>query len=245
MSLPYYPMYPRDFSHDTHHLPVAQIGAYIRLMNESWGCPGGTLPHDFKWIMSRVHATIDEWDATYVPVLEKFFTVDENGRIVNKRLKEEWNKADAKYRAQVSAGHATQKKLNPLKNNETPPQLTYHAKQGEKKKQKQNQNQNHKSTFGGKDATLPPEASGRRRSKNKGTTLPENWRLSYDDVERIANKHRVAEEMVRLVEGEFKAYWLSRAVEDEKNATKVSWERTFENDIQRKLVLGIIKHRSY
>lgn len=253
MKLPFFPFYPRDYTADTMHLSLAEHGAYLQLMMLCWNSPNCQIPADVTWIMKRLRCTPGEFENHVEPVLKEFFLQSDNGKyLINARLLREYEKASKAYYHRLAGAVATNaKKAKSLNSKGQTTALTVTVSErspgGEAQSYSHAQSHAHSQSIssGGKDAALPPEASGKRRPKNKGTTLPEDWRLSYDDVERLANKHRVSEETVRKVEGEFKTYWLSRAAEDEKNAAKVSWERTFENDITRKLMIGIIKHRSY
>lgn len=250
MSLAYFPFYTKDYVADTKHLTLAEHGAYLSLMILCWHSPGCQIPADDKWIRRKLGVSELDYDNFIKPIILEFFAVsDDKKHIINRRLLQEFRIACAKYDAQSKGGRVTQEKLKSLKNKDKGGQVTLSiadSSPSANHSHSHNHSHNHNhTTFGGKDASLPPKASGKRRSKNKGTTLPEDWKLPYDEVERLANKHRVSEETVRKVEGEFRTYWHSRAAEDEKSATKVSWDRTFENDITRKLMLGIIKHRSY
>lgn len=253
MKLPFFPFYPRDYTADTTHLSLAEHGAYLQLMMLCWNSPNCQIPADVTWVMKRLRCTPSEFENHVEPVLKEFFLQSDNGKyLINARLLHEYEKASRAYYHRLAGAVATNaKKAKLLISKGQTPTLTDTVSErspgGEAQSHSHAQSYSHSQSIssGGKDASLPPKASGKGRSKNKGTTLPEDWKLSYDDVERLANKHRVDEGVIRKVEAEFKTYWRSRAAEDEKGATKVSWDRAFENDITRKLMLGIIKHRNY
>lgn len=103
MSLPYFPMYPRDFEADTSHLTLEEDGAYNRLLRLCWMTPGASLPDDDAWIMRRMR--VDE--ATFIRVvkvvLAEFFT-RQSGRVSNARMTREFIASSDAHAKRVSAG---------------------------------------------------------------------------------------------------------------------------------------------
>lgn len=103
MSLPYFPLYPRDYDADTAHLTLAEDGAYSRLLRLCWTAPGCSIPHDEAWICRRLRVSKSEFKRSVAPVIEEFFTA-ENGRIFNRRLRKEHLRANESHNRRVSAG---------------------------------------------------------------------------------------------------------------------------------------------
>lgn len=103
MSLPYFPMYPRDFEADTSHLTLEEDGAYNRLLRLCWMTPEASLPDDDAWIMRRMR--VDE--ATFIRVvkvvLAEFF-VRQSGRVSNARMTREFIASSDAHAKRVSAG---------------------------------------------------------------------------------------------------------------------------------------------
>lgn len=146
MALPYFPLYPTDFEADAAHLTLEEDGAYNRLLRLCWMTPGCSIPADDEWIIRRLRITRSEFDRVVSPVLREFFRRN-RGRFYNKRLREEWRRADKTWRAKSNAGkkggrpQASEKQGNDTKGS----------------KSNQNQNQNHNIT------PLTPRSGGNRK----------------------------------------------------------------------------------
>lgn len=117
MSLPYFPMYAKDFEGKTSHLSLAEDGAYNRLLRLMWMTPGCSIPADDAWIMRRMRCNKSEYNRVVKVVLDEFFT-RENGRFSNARLCQEYEAAKNAHEKRVSAGKKGGKAKS-LKNNET------------------------------------------------------------------------------------------------------------------------------
>lgn len=103
MSVPYYPMYPADFEADTSHLTLEEDGAYNRLLRLSWMTPGCSLPDDDAWIARRMRVDAETFERVVAPILSEFFE-RRGGRVRNRRLSREYEKADETYRKRSAAG---------------------------------------------------------------------------------------------------------------------------------------------
>ncbi|WP_299830696.1 YdaU family protein [uncultured Roseobacter sp.] len=103
MSLPYFPLYAKDFEGKTAHLSLAEDGAYNRLLRLCWMTPGCSIPADDKWISRRLRCSKREYERVVLIVLDEFFT-RENGRFSNARLTEEFEAAKTAHEKRVSAG---------------------------------------------------------------------------------------------------------------------------------------------
>lgn len=103
MSLPYFPMFPTDFEAKTSHLSLAEDGAYNRLLRLAWMTPGCSLPADRTWVYRRLRAHTDADKAVVEAVIGEFFS-EENGRLSNARLTEEWLAAKEAHDRRKQAG---------------------------------------------------------------------------------------------------------------------------------------------
>lgn len=117
MSLPYFPLYPKDFEAKTSHLTMLEDGAYNRLMRLCWMTPGCSLPDDEAWIMRRMRAVTEEEQAAVRTVLDEFFTRD-SGRVFQERLNAEAMLAADAHARRVEAGRRGGRKPKALKTNE-------------------------------------------------------------------------------------------------------------------------------
>ena len=103
MTLPYFPMYPRDFEADTSHLSLEEDGAYNRLLRLCWMTAGCSLPDDDAWIMRRMRVDQETFDRVVRVVLDEFF-VRKSGRVSNARLAKENTSSKEKHEKRKNAG---------------------------------------------------------------------------------------------------------------------------------------------
>ena len=73
MSLPYFPLYPKDFEAKTSHLTLEEDGAYNRLLRLCWLTPGCSLPDDPAWIARRLRVDAATYDRLVAPLISEFF----------------------------------------------------------------------------------------------------------------------------------------------------------------------------
>lgn len=100
---PFIPLYVDDYDAATAHLTPAQDGVYGRLLRLCWRTPGCSLPADEAWISRKVRLTAGQWERDGKPVLQEFFKL-QRGRLVQKRLKAEYENISRKKTARVAAG---------------------------------------------------------------------------------------------------------------------------------------------
>jgi len=103
MGIPYFPMYPTDFEAKTSHLTLEEDGAYNRLLRLMWMTPGCSVPDDPDWIARRMRIDAATFARLVSPIIAEFMT-RRAGRILNSRLREEYEKADETYRRRSDAG---------------------------------------------------------------------------------------------------------------------------------------------
>ena len=107
MSLPYFPLYPKDFRAATPHLSRAEKGAYFDLLCLCWVNHKCSIPTERAWIIRHLMATDDEYDDVIKPVLDEFFKASgraSNRRYSNKKLSEIFVQQSVKHKARVEAG---------------------------------------------------------------------------------------------------------------------------------------------
>lgn len=100
---PYLPLYVDDYEAATAHLTPEEDGIYNRLLRLCWRTPGCSLPNDAAWIARKVRLSTADYERVAKPVVEEFFKV-RRGRLVQKRLKAEYDDISRKKSARVKAG---------------------------------------------------------------------------------------------------------------------------------------------
>ena len=106
MSLPYIKLFVVDFKADTAHLSRLELGVYFSMIMEAWGMPRCTLPNDPAWIFNKIATRKDseaELTKAIETVISEFWKV-KRGRLVNTRLKAEWDAANGKVKAKKESG---------------------------------------------------------------------------------------------------------------------------------------------
>jgi uncharacterized protein YdaU (DUF1376 family) len=83
-SLAMMPWFPRDFIAATRAMRLAERGAYRELLDYQWEM--GKLPADHERLARLLGVTIDEFEAIWPAISDKFCTVD--GGLANTRLEE-------------------------------------------------------------------------------------------------------------------------------------------------------------
>ncbi len=100
---PYIPLFVDDYDAATSHLSVEEDGAYSRLLRLCWRTPGCSLPNDPAWIARKIRMTTEEFGRVARPVLDEFFTLS-RGRLIQRRLKREYDDISRKKTARKKAG---------------------------------------------------------------------------------------------------------------------------------------------
>nr|WP_249778247.1 YdaU family protein [Phenylobacterium glaciei] len=97
------PLWIDDYDAATSHLTAAEDGVYGRLLRLAWRTPGCSLPNDPAWIARKIRLSAEDFDAIAKPVLEEFFKV-QRGRLIQKRLKAEYENISRKKSLRQNAG---------------------------------------------------------------------------------------------------------------------------------------------
>jgi uncharacterized protein YdaU (DUF1376 family) len=89
LSMPYYPLFHRDFHFDTMLWPLDAVGAMIRLMNWQW--ERGFLPGNQKQLAQICQCQDSEqWSRLWIDYLSEKFPEAEPGKLRNDRLHREY-----------------------------------------------------------------------------------------------------------------------------------------------------------
>jgi uncharacterized protein YdaU (DUF1376 family) len=105
MSHPYLPLYVDDYEAATAHLTAEEDGIYGRMLRLCWRTPGCSLPNDHGWIARKVRLSAKDYERIGRPLVEEFFKL-QRGRLVQKRLKAEYDDISRKKSVRVKAGKA-------------------------------------------------------------------------------------------------------------------------------------------
>lgn len=100
---PYIPLYVDDYDAATAHLTVEEDGAYSRLLRLCWRTPGCSLPNDHAWIARKIRLSAEDYERIAKPVIEEFFSLS-RGRLIQKRLRDEYEDISRKKSARKNAG---------------------------------------------------------------------------------------------------------------------------------------------
>lgn len=117
MSNPYMRLFVGDYLGDTQHLTTEQHGAYLLLLMAMWRA-GGRLPNNPRALTRITGVHPPHWKRVAVDVMP-FFSVDEDGFLVQKRLVKELQKASQKSQSRATSGSAGGR-AKALKNNDVP-----------------------------------------------------------------------------------------------------------------------------
>lgn len=100
---PYIPLYVDDYEAATAHLTLEEDGVYNRLLRLCWRTPGCSIPNDPAWIARKVRVSPEDFERVVRPVLDEFFK-PARGRLVQRRLKAEYDDISRKKLLRVEAG---------------------------------------------------------------------------------------------------------------------------------------------
>jgi uncharacterized phage protein (TIGR02220 family) len=118
---PFYPYYPKDLNgdHKVIGMDNRTYGAYRRLLDIAWHeSPPATLPDNEIILAKYAQETLDGWKEIAPAILNCF--IKHGNRWLQKRLRQEWAKIDAKHRKQSQAGKERQEEMRLLELVDTP-----------------------------------------------------------------------------------------------------------------------------
>lgn len=88
---PALPLWTDALAADTDHLTHEEYGLYQRMLNVAWRLSSCDLPNDAKWLMRRFRLSSVQYDELCQPIIDEFWTLNQKGRLEQKRLKRERN----------------------------------------------------------------------------------------------------------------------------------------------------------
>ena len=214
--LPYMPLYVDDYEAATAHLTLEEDGIYNRLLRLCWRTSGCSVPDDPSWIARRMRVDLDTYHRLVEPIIKEFFG-RANGRVSQRRQREEFQKANEVSRKRAAAGKKGGRPRKPLKTKET-------GESQVKANEKQNEsihNHSHKESSVSKDTGETPPLSevifnqGLRFLCNSGITeknarsMLGKWRKAHGDERLLAALGRAQREgaldPIAFCEGVFRA----------------------------------------
>lgn len=101
--LPSLPLFVDDFEAATAHLTLEEDGVYNRLLRLCWRTPGCSIPDDRAWVIRRMRCDEETFDRVVAPIIGEFFK-RENGRILQKRLRKEFEYVSSVSKRRKQAG---------------------------------------------------------------------------------------------------------------------------------------------
>lgn len=234
MSLPYFPMYPKDFEADTSHLSLEEDGAYNRLLRLMWMTPGCSLPDDDGWLIRRMRVDQDTFERVVLCVVNEFF-VQKGGRIHNPRLLKEWERASQAHGARVAAGSkggkVNARKTKALRQSNA----VATPKQPEPEPEPNDIPDGISPPFPPEDAgtqMLPPErAEHAPRKRQTSSGIQDGWVPDQQIAQRLQEELRLTPEELRFCFAQMKdhAHAKGRKLKDW-NAGYSQWVRKAAND---------------
>lgn len=108
MTLPYFPMYPRDFHEGTLELSLELKGAYVMVLFLMY-TRGGPITDEPKYISNYIGCSVRKWKQVRETLIEMGKLVVEGGVIRNSRADEELEKLRSYQRKQAENGGQSNK----------------------------------------------------------------------------------------------------------------------------------------
>lgn len=197
---PFMQLYVADYLADTQHLTTEQHGAYLLLLMTMWR-NAGSLPNDEKKLARIARVSMKRWHIIAGDVMA-FFDISD-GRITQKRLSEELQKAVSKSEKRKTSG-SLGGKAKSLKNNEqglaNASVLLKHSSEPDIRNIK-------------KDTNV---------SQKKGCRLPDDFQPDFS----FATNEGFSQDEAQTLFESFKDYWTAKTGKD---ATKRDWQATWRN----------------
>ena len=213
MTLPYYPMYPRDFFEGTQRMSLELKGAYIMLLNLIYTRDGPVADED-GYLARYVGCSIRKWQKLRLELIGLGKIVVADGFIRNSRADEELLKRTS---------YVDQKRENrsrPNKNNDAQslPKTT-RAKPDSEPEPIEEKEEAYASS-------KKPCANGSRLTPD--WALPDDW-LADASAVAFKAKHPITEQEIRNEADKFRDYWTAKAGAA---GRKLDWRSTWRNWIR-------------
>ena len=96
------PLYVADYDAATNWCDLETDGLYMRVLRLLWSTPSQSIPNDPKWLKRKLRITDAQYELFEI-ILDEYLDIDD-GRIFQKRLSEEFVKAETIHNSKVEAG---------------------------------------------------------------------------------------------------------------------------------------------
>lgn len=174
-SMPYFPLFCKDFDASTASWSCTSVGAYIRLLNYSWENDG--LPADEKRLRRIIRVDADEWEEVWEDVSPKF-EEGEDGRLRNRRQEEQRAESLSKYHQRVEAGKRSAERR---KKNQAEKQREGNERSNDRSSARNNDRSNERCNGRGNE---PPNEQGNGKATNQNQNQNQNISTpSYEVVD--------------------------------------------------------------
>lgn len=211
MSLPYYPMYPRDFFEGTQRMSLELKGAYIMLLNLIYTRNGPVADED-GYLARYIGCSVRKWQKLRLELIGLGKVAVENGFIRNSRADDELLKR---------ASYSDQKRENRSRSNKN-------------KAEKSRPREARANTEPDTEPEIEKKEEANASSKKpdaKGSRLPPDWSLPDDwlsDAGSIAFKAKqpITEQEIRNEADKFRDYWSAKPGAA---GRKLDWRGTWRN----------------
>lgn len=210
MSLPYYPMYPRDFHEGTLRMSLELKGAYIMLLNLIY-TRNGPVDDEDGYLARYVGCSIRKWQKLRLEMIGLGKIVVENGLIRNSRADEELLKRRS-YQDQQRENRSRPNKIN---DEETPPKTTRAKPEPESEPIEEKEE--------AIASSKKPDAKGSRLPPD--WELPDDWLTDASGLAFKANQPTNPQE-IRNEADKFRDYWTAKPGAA---GRKLDWRGTWRN----------------
>lgn len=221
MSLPYYPMYPRDFFEGTQRMSLELKGAYIMLLNLIY-TRNGPVDDEDGYLARYVGCSIRKWQKLRLELVGLGKIVVADGMIRNSRADEEL----LKRTSYVDQKRENRARPNKIKDEESQPRTTRAKPETEPQPDK-------------------TEDDANASSRVKPHFIPADWKPSEELMAwavnefRTPNNETLTEAEIRNEADSFVDYWTGRR---DTKAKRPGWDATFRARI-REQAAKIIRAR--
>lgn len=222
------PIYWGDYLADTLELRTDEHGVYLLLIGIAWRRPDGALPNDLDIIKRMLGGCCrdmhgNRFNRLVPPILERFWTLGEDGKWRQKRVEKEREKAEKVSRNRSE--NVRKRWAKKSDNNELVDTNVIPARA----RQPQSQPQETLSPSLPLEPKLTPQASpvppkgGNGKTEHRGTRLSEDWEPGDDGIEYARNLG-LSDETINECFHAFMRYWLAKAGAA---GRKVRWDLTW------------------
>lgn len=237
------PMFWGDYLADTLDLGAEEHGCYLLMLGMAWRRPDGALPNDLK-LLKRILAGCcsdmhgNRFNKIVPRILERFWTLDSDGKWRQKRLGKEREKLEkrsgnARENARKRWGVANE-------NNSLTDAVAMHARvihnhidSPPLSSPTQTTSVPEKRPPQGGNGHAEPNGFSKAQPESRGTRLPEDWEPGSEGIE-YAKELGMTAEQIRTSYGAFMRHWLAKAGQaGRKLRWDLTWQTWVRNDHER------------